>query len=258
MNMSIRSRSGFITAVGYCRAWLKALVALGLVGRLCAQLCVDVAIDDFSEFEDPPSQAVDNPDLAPSIVNEQLVISGQMEAPAPPEDPVACFELYIFTATSGVRVPSMVGYTTELCLDILSAKDEVSGTADDVFTFVLMWGSGPSGYMAFKDRDEIGLLKERGPNPPVVLFWEERVTPNENVTLVVSATRVGDSVRATVKVEDLAANGKVLYQRSFMDGPGVDAGLPEAPPHGWTWWAPDPGPPVDPTTRISFGIGHGT
>lgn len=256
--MSIRSRSGFITAVGCRRAWLKALVALGLAGRLCAQLCVDVSIDDFTEFEYPPSHSIDHPDLAPSIVNEHLVISGQMNAPAPPGNPLACFEAFFFDSASAVQVPSMAGYTTELCLDILSAKDDSSGTADDVFTTVLLWGPGPTSYMAMKDRDEIGLLKERGPNPPVLLFWEERAIPNDNVTLVVSATRVGDSVRATVKVEDLAANGKVLYQRSFLDGPGVDADVPEVPPLGWSWWAPDPGPPVDPATRISFGIAHAT
>ncbi|MCP5520562.1 MAG: hypothetical protein H7A46_03315 [Verrucomicrobiales bacterium] len=147
----------------------------------------------------------------------------------------------------GPGLPQRAGWTTELKVDLLSVTVDSNGTADDVFT-VFIADTWPEprldgGYGICMDGNEIGLLKYHtvGNHPFTILFWEEREIKNQQITLVLSLTWLPEGVRVGARIEDLENDGKILYDRSFFDGPGVDAVLVDPHFKGVDAWRSDNG-----------------
>lgn len=121
--------------------------------------------------------------------------------------------------------------------------DLVRANQDDAFAD-LNFGLGGKGYAFLKDQNELTLLKawnnwESG----ATFYWTNAIVKNENVTLVLSFTRVGADLRIDTRVLD-KANGAVLFERSVLDRPESDPVLPdravknlhcEADPPGAPW-----------------------
>lgn len=146
----------------------------------------------------------------------------------------------------GPGLPQRASWTTELKLDMLSASVDATGTADEVFTVfgADTWPTprGEGGYAICKDANEIALFKYHTEgNPFTILFWEEREIKHEQITLVLSMTWLASGVRVTARVEDLEHGGRTLYERSFLDGPGVDAVVEDPHFKGVNAWQDDNG-----------------
>lgn len=178
----------------------------------------------------------------PSTGN-RIDITGQF-----PPEPWDGLEMRTGSCYWDVSLPWRTGWTTELKLDLLHAELGASGSADELFTVVLAdsWPEPQQqgGYALAKDLNEIALLKYHTESQPfTVFFWEEREIKHENVTLILSLTRQsGGRVLVGARVEDLDHPGKVLYARSFLDGPGVDAPAPDPAPKNLPVWRADNGP----------------
>mgnify|MGYP003574927479 FL=1 len=103
--------------------------------------------------------------------------------------------------------------------------DLVSGNGADSFAVLAFIPSGSpvqslNGYGLSKSTTDILISKSLdkyfyNENPPAPI-------KNENVTLVLSLTARGQSVTINAKVVDKDANNAVLFERTFVDTPGVD------------------------------------
>jgi len=89
--------------------------------------------------------------------------------------------------------------------------------------FLVKWTSSGGGYSA--------------------LFREDTSVKYENTTVVLQFSAEGNALRITAKLLDKDNANAVLYEQSFLDGPGSDVGvLPNLPP-GFAWVS-DPGAPL--------------
>jgi hypothetical protein len=133
--------------------------------------------------------------------------------------------------------------TLELRSDLVSANqnDAVAGIA-------LNWAvPGPafgSGYMFFKDEDEIALLKfYNGGSSFAWFFYSNQPIANQNVTLVLSLTRRGSNVDITTRVLDKQNANAVLFDHTVTDTPQADPVLPNRAVRGFIGVADPPGSP---------------
>lgn len=134
------------------------------------------------------------------------------------------------------------GEVFELRVDLLELEP------NDVQALLTYVELGVGGYSLVKDRDEIWLSKFRwvdcGANAP--FFYEQIVTKNERVRLVLEFKKVGPSLQITSKVLDLDRDNAVEFERTVTDSPDVDLTVRSF--RGFTW-SPDAGAP--------FLNGHG-
>jgi hypothetical protein len=90
-----------------------------------------------------------------------------------------------------------------------------------------LWSPGGQGYAFFKDQDEIALLKFwNGASSFAWFFYTTQPIKNQNVTLVLSLTRVGSDVKITTRVLDKDNANAVLFEHSVTDTPAADSVLP--------------------------------
>jgi len=74
-----------------------------------------------------------------------------------------------------------------------------------------------------------------------VFINDHQAIKHTNVVLCLALTGIGPSVRITIKVLDMDNENAVLYERSFLDTPAVDATVMDPL---ITNEGPDPGPPI--------------
>jgi hypothetical protein len=212
------------------RAAVARLFALAVAGlTLCFTSLFAEVIDDFEE-----KWRISWPDknyLRKDLINGELKISGQL--PASGDSVSVDSPIYWLYSPP----PSdLEGRTLEVRIDLVSAS------ADDVF---LMLGVGsPSGeYHLSIDQDEVSLAKQQYPLGVASLFWVTAPVTNRNVTVVLAVTQMADSVQLTTRVVD-KGTGTILFEKRFVDGPGVDVQVPTPPPKGLTSLVPDSGAPI--------------
>ncbi|MCP5525046.1 MAG: hypothetical protein H7A46_26275 [Verrucomicrobiales bacterium] len=128
--------------------------------------------------------------------------------------------------------------------------DYISANRDDVFA-TLLYGDGSvtddlmGWYALARDRNEVALIKSstRSSMKDTVIFWETLPPTDDPVTMVLAMTRQGDTAQITVRLQLKADPSQVLFERTVLDGPGVDftnEGL--IGPKGWQS-VPDIGAP---------------
>ncbi|MHC1769119.1 MAG: hypothetical protein AB9869_33360 [Verrucomicrobiia bacterium] len=178
-----------------------------------------------------------NTNITVALRDGHLVFSGQFPGPTQEDGQPTWHSV---GGWPGAQEVPLNGKTLELRMEVVSAN------RNDVFLFLGTGEDDRGGYWVAKDQDEIHLVKFL---PRALLFWEEVPIKNENITLVLALTGTGDkgkdeAVEIRVRVLDKDAGGRVLYERLFVDGPGVDAQAPVPPPKGVDWFEPESGRPV--------------
>lgn len=167
--------------------------------------------------------------------NQQFRIGGSF-GPTPINRPT---ETYAF-AFHGVPISGALQdqQKLEARVDLVAANQSNAWAS-----LQFLWPEGLA-YALFKDEDEILLAKAW--NPPAIslsyFFYEARAVKNQNVTMVLSLTRLGEGVQVATEVLDNDNDGAVLYERSVTDTPLSDPvpdharefpGLPD--PEGTSW-----------------------
>jgi len=150
--------------------------------------------------------------------NQQIVFTGTFSSPTPTNTVLATagWAHALFPNTG----PLPDQQTLELRIDLVSANQ------NDAFSFI-QWANQGKGYIVFKDQDEIGLLKFwDGVASSAIFFWEERPLKNEDVTLVLSLTRLGSDLRINTRVLGKDSANAVLFERTVIDTPQSDPALP--------------------------------
>lgn len=150
--------------------------------------------------------------------NQQIGFTGTFSSPTPTNAVLATAGWAYASLPSTGPLPDQ--QTLELRIDLVSANQ------NDTFGFI-QWATQGKGYIVFKDQDEVGLLKFwDGVASSAVFFWEERPLKNEDVTLVLSLTRVGSDLRINTRVLDKDSANAVLFERTVIDTPQSDPALP--------------------------------
>ena len=213
-----------------------ALPVTGLA--LCFASLFATVIDDFEggvKFQ-RSSEGVYY--LETDLLDGKLVFSGQF----PASQPDASFKDQNYNGmywTTALATEGLEGRTLELRIDLVSAS------ADNVFLY-LGAHSSSGGYEIGIDQDELFLTKYlwSGRLTDVTsLFWVTAPVTNRNVTMVLAVTQMTDTVQLTTKVVD-KGTGTILFEKQFVDGPGVDVPAPAVFPHGLTYLVADWGAPV--------------
>jgi hypothetical protein len=164
------------------------------------------------------------------LVAGQLLFSSDYPGPSTPSDIWPQWDnIYWPNSLPGVVQD---GHTLEVRMDLLRAS------ADDVFVVMGVDG-GSGGYGVFLDQDELALLKYTA-NSTAMFCWTHAPVTNQNVTVVLAVTRMTNTVLLTMRVVERGGD-RVLYERSFFDGPGRDFEAVTPHPKGMTVWGPDPG-----------------
>ena len=211
-------------------ATVARLLALPVAGlALCFTSLFAEVIDDFEGGVKFLDSWPDKNYLRKDLINGELKISGQLPASGDSGDsPI--YWLY------SPPPSDLEGRTLEVRIDLVSAS------ADDVF---LMLGVGsPSGtYYLSIDQDEVVLAKQQYPLGVASLFWVTAPVTNRNVTVVLALTPMTDALLLTSRVVE-KGTGTILFERFFVDGPGVDVQVPTPTPKGVTYLVPDSGAPI--------------
>jgi hypothetical protein len=210
-------------------AWLAGL-ALGAWSIASLHAAV---IDDMC----PPKKFFVFPgetnQLKAELVDCQLMFSGQFPGPFRPSDPLRNYD---HTHWSLPQIPANLGGRT-----LESRIDLVRASSDDI---MILFGVGgwPGGFLVIRGQNEVGLMKfNEADGTIVLLFWEDAPVKNQNVTIALAVTQTGKTNLLTTRLLD-SGNGCVLYEKSFVDGPGRDASAPAVPPKGLTgFFVADPG-----------------
>jgi hypothetical protein len=163
--------------------------------------------------------------------NGQLIVTENSFGSAQPNNPLA-------THVPGVHVlPSFGALPDQQILELRA--DLVSANQNDAFAAIaLNWAvPGPafgSGYMFFKDDDEIALLKfYNGATSFAWFFYTNQPIAKQNVTLVLSLTRRGSNVDITTRVLDKQNANAVLFDHTVTDTPQADPVLPNGAVRGF-------------------------
>jgi len=189
---------------------------------LAFETCVSTAFaqtllwrDDFSDPDNPPTTSGA---ARTTITNQQIVFTGTFSSPTPTNAVLDTAGWADAPFPNTGLLPDR--QTLELRIDLVSANQ------NDAFGFI-QWATQGKGYSVFKDQDEVGLLKFwDGVASAAVFFWDERPLKNENVTLVLSLTRLGSGLRINTRVLDKDNANAVLFERTVIDTPQSDPALP--------------------------------
>jgi hypothetical protein len=172
-------------------------------------------------------------------VNGQLVVTLSPLSPAHTNSPSDMHVPGVHALPTFGALPDQ--QTLEFRSDLVSAdqNDAVAGIA-------LNWAAPAlgSGYMFFKDEDEIALLKfYNGATSFAWFFYSNQPIANLNVTLVLSLTRRGSNVDITTRVLDMQNANAVLFDHTVTDTPQADPVLPNRAVRGFIGAADPPGSP---------------
>ncbi len=174
-------------------------------------------------------------------VNGQLIVTENFFGSAQPNNPLATHVPGVHLLDSFGALPDQ--QTLELRADLVSANQ------NDAFAGIaLNWAvPGPafgSGYMFFKDEDEIALLKfYNGAASFAWFFYTNQPIANQNVTLVLSLTRHGTNVEITARVLNKQNANSVLFEHTVTDTPQADPVLPNRAVRGFIGMDDTPGSP---------------
>jgi hypothetical protein len=135
------------------------------------------------------------------------------------------------------------GQTVECQADLVSISQNSTNMA-------WVWlGDGVNFYVFAKSQNWV--FMGRGVGHSGTVFWLDNTVqlPAESVTLSLALTRDGLNMIVTTRVLDKGNQNAVVFERSFVDTPGVDASLTTAQFAALTGTTsfglvPDPGPPV--------------
>jgi hypothetical protein len=155
-----------------------------------------------------------------SYANQQLAVSGSF-GPTDTNNPSAYLAYAYHPIPSSGPLPD--NQTLEARVDLVSANQN-----DAWATVAFLWfdGSTSDAYHFFKDQDEVGLLKVSGGAPAAAFFYTNDPVKNQNVTLVLSLTRLGSDLRINTRVLDKDNANAVLFERTVTDTPQADPVLP--------------------------------
>ncbi len=155
---------------------------------------------------------------------QQLVLTSTVSSPMDTNNASATFgNAYPSTLFPPALLPDQ--QTLELRVDLVSANQ------NDAFAYLQWWvpswtGDG-KGYALFTDQDEIGLIKTwNDVAANACFFWTNAPLKNQNVTLVLTFTRVGSDLRITSRVLDQDNANAVLFDLTVTDTPQSDPVLP--------------------------------
>jgi hypothetical protein len=217
------------------------LIALALVAGVTTVSAQTLVWSD-TEFVVSPTDWNTGP--FPGIlqsVNGQLIVIENSFGSAQPNRPLA-------THVPGVHVlPSFGALPDQQTLELRA--DLVSANQNDAFAAIaLNWAvPGPafgSGYMFFKDDDEIALLKFYNQATSFAwFFYSNQPIAKQNVTLVLSLTRRGSNVDITTRVLDKQNANAVLFDHTVTDTPQADPVLPNGAVRGFIGTPDPPGSP---------------
>ncbi|MCP5525079.1 MAG: hypothetical protein H7A46_26440 [Verrucomicrobiales bacterium] len=212
---------------------LIALLSLTIMGRAL----------EIDEFDPPGWEWVEDYGLAPlcqvETVDGYLVIRNKQTLPAyAGEQSNAVSVVY-----DGVlpNLPLLEGRTLELQLrEFTSSHDDLFGWMN--YGDIGPWsGQRPNAYVLAVDRNEVVLLKT---SPQMWLFFESMPETTAPVDVSMALTRYGGTVTIRSQVSLSEDPSVILFEKVFVDGPGVDANLmTPAGPHGVPSMA-DQGPAV--------------
>lgn len=216
-----------------------------LIASVAISTCMAVRLNAevIDDFEGAVKFAGNNRDFTLfDLTGGQLVISGQAPGPFDPNHWIGNYDNVYWPAS--LPPVSLQGRTLEVRVDLVRAS------ADDVF---LMFGpGGPTGYYyIIIDQNEIALAK--GIGSETVCFWTNAPITNQNITVVLAHTLTNDTMLLTTKAMN-KSTGQLLFERSFLDGPGVDAQVPVPPPKGIPYYHADPGAPLTNLTYVFAGV----
>ncbi len=168
--------------------------------------------------------------------NQQFVVSGNFGS-AQTNSPLDTHDAGIHSIPSSGPLPD--NQTLELRADLVGANQN-----DAWAGLHFLWKPQSQGYAFFKDQDEVALLKVgNGASSFAWFFYTNQPIKNQNVTLVLSLTRVGSDVKITTRVLDKDNANAVLFERTVTDTPQADPVLPNRAVRG-TLSGPDlPGTP---------------
>jgi hypothetical protein len=218
-----------------------ALVALALVAGV-STISAQTLLWSDTTFPIGPTEWNTGP--FPGILDdtgEQLIVTENFFGSAQPNNPLATHVPAAHMLPSFGALPDQ--QTLELRADLVSANQN-----DTFAAIALNWAvPGPafgSGYMFFKDEDEIALLKfYNGATSFAWFFYSNQPIANLNVTLVLSLTRRGSSVDITTRVLDKQNANAVLFDHTVTDTPQADPVLPNRAVRGSIGVSDPPGNP---------------
>lgn len=174
-------------------------------------------------------------------VSGQLIVTEDFFGSAQTNNPLATH------VPAGHLLPSFGALPDQQTLELRA--DLVSANQNDAFAAIaLNWAlPGPalgSGYMFFKDEDEIALLKfYLQANSFAYFFYTNQPIANSNVTLVLSLTRCGTNVDIATRVLDKQNGNAVLFDHTVTDTPQADPVLPNRAVRGFIGTSDTPGSP---------------
>jgi hypothetical protein len=224
-----------------CRA--AALITTVAISACMAIRLDAVIIDDFEGPVRYVSGWWGTNSVPPSLINGQLVFAGQFTGPTPPNAP--------WTHIDNVGWPNCLPgviperHTLEVRMDFISAS------IDDAFLLFEVETPGGAGYAVTVDQNEVALWKYGG--NIALPFWTSTPCTNQDVTVGVALTRMTNTLQITTRVVD-KTTGHLLFERSFLDGPGSDCVVPVPPPKGMTFFGADPGAPYTNFSAVYAGV----
>jgi hypothetical protein len=182
-------------------------------------------------------------------INGQLIVTEDHFGPAQTNNTAATH------VPGGHTLPSFGALPDRKTLELRA--DLVSVNQNDAFAAIALNWAVPalgSGYMFFKDDDEIVLLKfYNGATSFAWFFYTNQPVKNQNVTLVLAITRQGSNVKITTRVLDKDNVNAVLFDHTVTDTPQADAVLPSRAVRGFIGAADPPGSPW-PLLGSPFGV----
>ncbi len=211
-----------------CRTNL-ALIALALAGGLSTSFAQSLLYSN--DFSSSMPLILAGP-ATYSVSNQQLVLTCTRTTATDTNNAV--------TSTGAVAPPTLFPagvlpdqQTLELRVDLIGANQ------DDAFADLDWFGNNGS-YCFLKDQNEIGLLKGwNNGTSYACFFWTNVLVKNENVTLVLTLTRLGSDLRITTRVLDKDNANAILFERTTTDTPASDPALPSRSVKGFLLY-PDP------------------
>lgn len=229
------------------------LIATAAISACTADRLHAVVIDDFNDptpkwtGANYPGAPCDPPAVM-ELADQQLRLAAGFTTATSPASPFDHF-MNIYCTTN---LPVEERRTLELRVD------RVSASHDNLFAFLGTMNASGGEYFMVMDRNEIALLKWSQQDGFSLGFWTNAVIRNPEVVLVLTLTPVKLGLLIGTKVED-KVTGRSLFQRTVLDTPASDWGVPDPLPHGWQIFDPDPGPSyAEDLTLVWVGMLHDT
>ncbi len=217
---------------------------------VCTAVRLDAAVlDDFEHGVQFAEGGGETNYFVWGLTNGQLVVYTNTPIPTPHGDVLITYDSVYWPSPRPPVGNLDGGRTLEVRMDLEHAS------ADDLFAQLGVGGSTAnqdSGYAAFVDRNEVGLMKY-GYQGITTFYWDTLATTNENVTVRLAFTKTNNFLAITVKVVDKGNQRATLYERTFVDGPGRDGPVPPPDPHGYGFFTPDLGRPYTNFTYFAAG-----